>query len=123
MWQDFATAGTTSDWQSAALAQYATGSALSNMSRGLYADHYNGLVTKGTATHNARATSATPAADPTKVIVTDCSDSTTYEKFYTNGKPANDGAGGRQLINAIVQMQPGGDWKVTDFGVQVVGTC
>jgi hypothetical protein len=124
MWQDFAKAGTTSDWQSPALAQHATGIALSNMSRGLYADHYNGLVTKGTATHDPRASSMAPLADPSTVVVTDCSDSTHYLKYYgISGKPANDGPGGRQLINATVQKQSDGTWKVSDFGVQTVGTC
>lgn len=124
MWQDFAQAGTTSDWQSPALPQYATGVALSDMSRGLYADKYNGLVTRGTATHNPQVTSMNPASDPTRVMVSDCSDSTHYLKYYSSsGKPANDGPGGRQLINATVQKQSDGSWKVTDFGVQAVGTC
>lgn len=124
MWQDFARAGTTSDWQSPALPQYATGIALSDMSRGLYADKDNGLVTRGTATHNPKVSSMTPASDPTTVVVSDCSDSRNYLKYYaSSGKPANDGPGGRQLINATVQKQPDGSWKVTDFGVQAVGTC
>lgn len=124
MWQDFAQAGTTSDWQSPALAQYATGIALSNMSRGLYADHYNDLVTRGTATHDPQVTSADPPADPTKVTITDCSDSTNYLKYNAKtGQPANDGPGGRQLISGIVQKQADGSWKVSDFGVHGVGTC
>jgi hypothetical protein len=124
MWQDFAKAGTTSDWQSPALAQHATGIALSNMSRGLYADHYNGLVTQGTATHDPQTSSMVPPSDPNTVVVTDCSDSTHYLKYYgSSGKPANDGPGGRQLINATVQKQSDGTWKVSDFGVQAVGTC
>jgi hypothetical protein len=124
MWQDFAKAGTTSDWQSPTLAQYATGIALSNMSRGLYADHYNGLITKGNATHDARVSSVDPASNPTTVVVTDCSDSTHAQKYQaSNGQPANDSPGGRRLINAIVQKQSDGGWMVSDFGVQAVGTC
>jgi hypothetical protein len=124
MWQDFAQAGTTSDWQSPTLAQYATGIALSNMSRGLYADHYNDLVTRGTATHNPHVTSADPPVDPTKVVITDCSDSTNYLKYNAKtGQAANDGPGGRQLITGIVQKQTDGSWKVSDFGVHGVGTC
>ncbi|KAA2246002.1 hypothetical protein F0L68_40915, partial [Solihabitans fulvus] len=42
MWQDFVAAGTTSDWQTPRRGQHATGIALTNMSRSLYADHYNG---------------------------------------------------------------------------------
>ncbi len=40
-----------------------------------------------------------------------------------NGQPANDGPGGRRQINAIVKKAVDGSWKVTDFGVQAVGTC
>ncbi|MGB6163297.1 MAG: hypothetical protein WCF33_12440 [Pseudonocardiaceae bacterium] len=124
MWRDFADAGTTSDWRSLKLAQNATGDALSTLSRGLYADHYNGLVTKGTPTHNAQVSSVDPASEPTKVIVSDCSDSTNALKYRAdNGQPANDGPGGRRQINAIVRKAVDGSWKVTDFGVQTVGTC
>ena len=31
--------------------------------------------------------------------------------------------GGRQLINAIVEKQADGSWKVSDFGVHDTGTC
>jgi hypothetical protein len=124
MWWDFAAAGTTSDWRSPSLARYATGIALSNMSRGLYADHYNGLVTKGTASHDPRVSSTSPPGDPNTVTVSDCSDSTHYLKYRaSSGKLANDGPGGRQLINATVRRQADGSWKVSDFGVQGVGTC
>lgn len=124
MWDDFVAAAATSDWQSPKLGQYATGLALSTLSRGLYADHYNGLVSKGSPTHNVTVTSVDPASDPTKVMVTDCSDSTKALKYRAdNGQPANDGPGGRRQINATVQKQADLSWKVTDFGVQAVGTC
>jgi hypothetical protein len=124
MWQDFVSAAATSDWQSPKLGRYATGVALSTLSRGLYADHYNGLISKGSPTHNVAVTSAGPASDPTKVVVADCSDSTKALKYHAgNDQPANDGPGGRRQINATVQKQADGSWKVTDFGVQAVGTC
>lgn len=124
MWQDFAAAGTTSDWQSPALAQHATGIALTNMSRGLYADHYNHLVTKGTATHDPHVSSVDPPADPTKVTISDCSDSRHYLKYDDRtGQPAPDSPGGRQSITAIVEKQANGVWRVSDFGVHGVGSC
>jgi hypothetical protein len=124
MWDDFVAAAATSDWQSPKLGQYATGLALSTLTRGLYADHYNGLVSKGSPTHNVQVSSVDPQANPAKVIVRDCSDSTDALKYHAdNGQPANDGAGGRRLIKATVEKQPDGSWKVSDFGVQGVGTC
>lgn len=124
MWSDVVAAATTSDWQSPKLGQYATGIALTNLSRGLYADHYNGLVTKGQPVLHPVVSSLTPPNDPQKAIVTDCGDSTHWLKYRAdNGQLADDKPGGRQLINAIVEKQADGSWRVSDFGVHDVGTC
>lgn len=124
MWQDFVEAGRTSDWQSSKLGQHATGVALTNMSRGLYADHYNGLVTKGEPVLNPTVSSTEPAGEPKKIIVSDCGDSTNWLKYRAdNGQLADKEPGGRQAINAIVEKQSDGSWKVSDFGVHDVGTC
>lgn len=124
MWEDFVAAAATSDWQSPNLGRHATGLALSTLSRGLYADHYKGLVSKGSPTHNAQVSSVDPAEAPAKVIISDCSDSTNALKYRAdNGQPADDGPGGRRLIKATVEKQSDGSWKVSSFGVQGVGTC
>ncbi|WP_235922136.1 hypothetical protein [Lentzea tibetensis] len=124
MWQDFVAAGTTSDWQSAKLGQHATGIALTNLSRGLYADHVNGLVTKGEPKLSPTVSSVEPADTPTKIVVTDCGDSTNWLKYRKdNGQLADNKPGGRHLINAIVQKQTDGSWKVSDYGVHDAGTC
>lgn len=124
MWHDFVVAGTTSDWQSASLGQYATGIALTNMSRALYADHYNGLVTKGEPTYEPSVSSVDPPDNPNKIVITDCSDDSRWLKYKADtGQLANDTPGGRHLINAIVQKQADGSWKVSEYGVHEVGTC
>jgi hypothetical protein len=124
MWQDFAAAGATSDWRSPRLGQYATGVALTNLSRGLYADHYNGLVTKGEPILNPSVFSVDPPQDPTTVVITDCGDSTQWLKYRAdNGQLADDKPGGRRLINAIVDKQSDGSWKVSDYGAHEIGTC
>jgi hypothetical protein len=124
MWQDFVTAGRTSDWQSSELGRHATGIALQTMSRGLYADHQNGVVTKGEPVLQPEVSSVEPATDPTKIVVTDCGDSTNFLKYdRETGLPVDDEPGGRQLINAVVELQSDGSWKVSDFGVHGVGSC
>jgi hypothetical protein len=124
MWADVVAAGVTSDWQSARLGDHATGLALTNLSRGLYADTRNGLVTRGQPTFDPRPLSAEPADDPTKVVVSDCADSSSWVKVrVSDGSPADLEAGGRRAINAIVEKQSDEAWKVSDFGVQAVGTC
>lgn len=124
MWDDFAAAAATSDWRSPKLGQYATGLALSTLSRGLYADHASGVISKGNPTHHILESSVDSARNPRTVMVTDCSDSTHALKFNARtGQPANDSPGGRRLIVATVRRQSDRSWKVVDFGVHEVGTC
>ncbi|WP_020663128.1 hypothetical protein [Amycolatopsis benzoatilytica] len=124
MWQDMADAATTSDWQSPALARHATADALSTISRGLYADHYNGLVTKGAPVTRPTATNAQPAAAPSSVTVLDCGDDSNWLKYRGDtGQPANDGRGGRRRITALVKNTGDRTWKVAAFAVRDVGTC
>ena len=124
MWADYATAATTSDWQSPKLGQHATGTALSTISRGLYADHYNGLVSRGAPVLRPIVSSVDPPNNPTKVMITDCGDSTHWLQYRAdNGQLADNKPGGHRLINATVQKQTDGSWKVTDFGVHDLGSC
>jgi hypothetical protein len=111
MWQDFVTAGRTSDWQSPQLAQHATGIALQNLSRGLYADHQNGVVSKGEPVLEPAVSSVEPVTDPEKVVITDCGDSTNFLKYDKDtDRPVDNEPGGRQLINAVVELQADGSW-------------
>lgn len=124
MWADFAAAATTSNWQSPRLAVHATAYALSTMSRGLYADHYNGLVSRGAPILHPTVSSADPPGSPTKIIITDCGDDTHWLKYRaSNGQLADKTPGGHRLINAVVDQQSDGSWKVTDFGVHDEGSC
>ncbi|MFF4506657.1 hypothetical protein [Streptomyces sp. NPDC001401] len=118
-----AQAAKTSDWNSPTLGQYATGDALSVISRSLYADHLNGLVTKGNPKNFPKVTSAKPAANPSTVMISDCGDSTHWLKYRKgNGKLADEG-GGRRAITAEVKRQAPGPWRVTRFAVEGLGSC
>ncbi|WP_253838651.1 hypothetical protein [Actinokineospora globicatena] len=124
MWADFVEAGHTSDWQSVKLGVHATGVALTNLSRGLYADHYNGLVTRGEPVLNPTVSSVEPATEPKKIIVSDCGDSTNWLKYRADtGELADEEPGGRRAINAIAEKQSDGSWKISDYGVHELGTC
>lgn len=124
MWSDMADAATTSDWKSPRLARNATAEALSKISRGLYADHYNNLVSKGKPENSPAVESVEPADNPTTVNIVDCGDDSHWIKYRAdNGQPANDGPGGRRHINAVAKKAVDGSWKVTDFAIQDVGTC
>jgi hypothetical protein len=124
MWRNFADAAATSDWRSPELAQNATGDALSVLSRTMYADHYNGLASRGQPVNNPRVSSVEPADAPTTVMVSDCGDDSHWLKYRAdNGQLADDTPAGRRAITAEVKLARDGTWKVTRFAVEAVGTC
>ncbi|WP_405657776.1 hypothetical protein [Streptomyces sp. NBC_00079] len=124
MWRDMAVAAKTSDWDSPQLGRNATGDALSTISRALYADHVNGLVSRGVPKNYPRVTKAAPAANPTTVVISDCGDSTHWLRYRKDtGKLADDKPDGRRDITAEVKKQKDGGWKVTRFAVWQVGSC
>jgi hypothetical protein len=124
MWRTMAAAARSSDWQSGLLSTYATGTALTTISQGLYADHQHGLITLGEPKNSPSVAGWEPAEDPTTVTIADCGDSTNWLKYHAaTRQPANDGPGGRRAISAVVTKQTGGRWMVSDFAVRAVGTC
>jgi hypothetical protein len=124
MWRDVAAVATTSDWQSPRLAAHATGDALQVLSRQLYADHYNGLVSKGTPTNTPVAQSVDSQYEPTTVVIRDCSDASHWLKYRADtGQPADNEPGGKHLINAEVKLAVDGSWRVTRFAVESTGSC
>lgn len=119
LWRAMAKAATTSDWRDPELAKFATGDALAVVTRSLYLDHQNGVVTRGAPKTNPRTTSVTS----TKVVIADCGDDSGWLKYKANGQLQNDTPGGRRAITAEVQRQPDGSWRVTRFAVEGVGSC
>lgn len=124
MWHNMATAARTSNWRSPLLSEFATGEALKTIANGLYTDYQNGLITLGTPKNSPTVSQIEPVDEPHTVWVDDCGDSTRWLKYDADtGAPANDGPGGRRAISAVVTKQAGGEWRVSDFAVQEVGTC
>ena len=118
-----AKAGETSDWQSPTLARYATGDALGVITRSLYTDHLNGVITKGAPKNSPTVASVDPQDDPTTIMISDCGDSTNSLKYKQNGQLLNDKPGGKRSITAEVKKQADGSWRVTRFAVEGLGSC
>jgi hypothetical protein len=124
MWRDVAAVAATSDWRSPRLAEHATGDALSVLSRQLYADHYNGLISKGAPSNSPVAQSVDSQYEPKTVVVSDCSDASTWLKYRAdNGQPADDEPGSKHRIHAEVKLAVDGSWRVTRFAVEGTGSC
>ncbi|MEV8609535.1 hypothetical protein AB0383_16650 [Amycolatopsis sp. NPDC051373] len=124
MWDDVAVVAATSDWQSPRLADHTTGDALSVLSRQMYADHANGLITKGHPVSVPVVQSVEPQSAPKTVMIRDCSDARGWLKYRTDtGKPADSESGGKHLINAEVKLAVDGSWRVTRFAVAGIGSC
>lgn len=125
MWQAMARAAQTSDWASPELDEYATGLARASIIRSLYADHFRGVVTRGSPTNAPVVRSVEPAQDPTRVMIEDCGDSTHALKYHQGTDiPAGDGpGGGRRAIIAEVLREPDRTWRVNRFAVRGLGTC
>jgi hypothetical protein len=123
MWKADAKASHTADWQAPYLSRYASGSALQVLTGGLYADHLNGVVAKGEPVNHPRVTSAGPEDAPTTVMIEDCSDSRNWLQYKTDGSLVDSTPGGMRRIVAEVKKHADGLWRVTQFGVGVVGSC
>ncbi|GAA0609605.1 hypothetical protein GCM10010174_28650 [Kutzneria viridogrisea] len=123
MWAAFVAASKTSNWQDPQLSHFATGVALTTLARSLFADHDAGMVTIGEPVLNPHVASVDPPSAPRKVVITDCGDSSHWLRHRADNGELSDAPGGRRLINAIVEKQPDGSWRVSDFGVHDVGTC
>lgn len=119
MWQAMAKAATTSNWRDPDLSKFATGDALAVITRSLYVDHQNGVVTRGAPTTNPRVTSSSS----TKVVIADCGDDSGWLKYKANGQLQNGTPGGHRAITAEVQRQADGSWRVARFAVEGVGSC
>jgi hypothetical protein len=122
MWDAYVAASNSGDPQSPALAQYATGSALQTMTKGLTANKSKGLTSKGSPQMDPHQTGFGPADAPTSVTIGDCLDDSHWLLYKANGELADNTPGGRRKVTAQVD-KVSGEWKVTAFAVQGVGTC
>ena len=122
MWADLVAAARTSDYQSAALGDHATGEALTLFTQGLARDQLHDIVTRGHVVLAPVVTSVTPSAGPDRAAVSDCVDDSDWIEYTTTGARATNPAGGRRRTTAVVTRHAG-TWKVSELTVEAVGTC
>ncbi|WP_235926479.1 hypothetical protein [Actinokineospora pegani] len=119
-----AEAAETSDWTAPDLAVFATGAALNTLTTSLQTDFDRGVVTTGRPVLEPRVTSAEPQNDPQLARISDCGQSDEWIKVHRDTRqPVDANPGGRRRIAAVVEVQPDGRWRVSDFAVQAIGSC
>ncbi|MBL7489721.1 hypothetical protein I6A60_29325 [Frankia sp. AgB1.9] len=122
MWADWVAVAATSDYQDPRLAQHLSGAAFSMVYKAVYLNKSQGLVGRGQPTLSPRVTAATPADNPTRITVIDCTDDSQWLRYTLDGKPKDDTPGGRHLTEALL-LQNAGVWKVDQLLIQEIGTC
>jgi hypothetical protein len=122
MWADLVSAARTSDFQSTALSQHATGQALTLFVQGLARDQLHGIVTRGEPEFHPVVTSLSPDRDPTAATVADCFDDTHWVEYKTSGGLAKNAPGGRRSTTAQL-VKASGTWKVDRLTIMKTGTC
>jgi hypothetical protein len=123
MWQAYAKAGATANPDDADLARYADGAALKTLRDGLASLRRKHQVLKGQYRSNPHPADAPPSAPLSTVVVEDCLDDSEFLTYTANGQLADSQPGGRRATRATVTLAGPGQWKVSSFGVQTVGTC
>jgi hypothetical protein len=118
MWADLVSAARTSDYQSRALSQHATGTVLTLFVQGLARDQLHGIVTRGQPVLHPTVTSSSTD----RATVTDCFDDTHWLEYKTSGGLAKNTPGGRRTTTATL-IRMSGVWKVDQLSVGKVGTC
>ena len=117
-------AAETADYKNPRLASHMKGQALTLWTQNLADQQAKGLVTRGTLLRNPHVTRAEPAAEPTRVEVSDCLDDSSWLKYKRDGGAlADDIPGGRHTSAAAIVRQPDGSWLVEQQLIGVVGSC
>ena len=124
MWAAYDRAGRApaADPEDPGLAVYAAGRALQVLTGGLRSLREQGLVIDGRVELNPVVVELSPSQEPTRVRIEDCGDSSGWLTVDATTGEVSDEPRGRQLVIATV-ANVDGQWKVTDFAVQAVGSC
>lgn len=122
MWQAYAAAARTSDYQSPALPRYAAGDALQVLTRALYDARRNGITIQGQPVIHPAVTVLDQQAVPARAVVRDCVDDSRWLAYGRHGAPVPGAAAGRHRVDATLRLF-GRSWKVTYFMLQRAGTC
>ncbi|MFC7759697.1 hypothetical protein ACFQY4_18030 [Catellatospora bangladeshensis] len=123
MWRAYERALAEGSADSPFLAEYADGPALLLLSRAVRSTAAAGLRGSGATLLSPKATGVHPMADPTRVTVSDCMDTSATRVYRFDGSPYADAPGGRRQMTASVALSADGKWRVNQIRLEQVGSC
>jgi hypothetical protein len=124
MVNDWVSAARTASYQDPALGQYASGSALEELTKALLAEQEKHAVSKGDpVVTNVSYGEMTPTSNPTQIVINSCfSDASWLEYKASDGSLYNNVPGGRHKTQ-LLAMDEDGTWKIDQLEIGGVGTC
>jgi hypothetical protein len=124
MVNDWVSASLTADYKDPALAQYASGSALQEITKALYTEQTKNAVSKGApVVTDISYGQMVPTADPTEVVINSCfSDKSWLEYKASDGNLYNSTPGGGHKTQVLAEDEDG-TWKIDQLAMNSVGTC
>ncbi|MFH7598612.1 hypothetical protein WDV06_26490 [Streptomyces racemochromogenes] len=107
------------------LERYATDAALADIKATLFWYQQRGTVMKGQPAHAPTVESVDTTGDPQRAVVSDCVDSTGYDKVdKASGQPAPAPSGPRRhVVTSTVQRTGSGPWLVYRSTIERDRTC
>ncbi|WP_329438809.1 hypothetical protein OG906_34090 [Streptomyces sp. NBC_01426] len=107
------------------LEKHATDKALADIKATLFWYQQRGTVMKGAPVHSSKVDSLDTSKDTWRAAITDCVDSTAYDKVdKTSGKPVTAPSGPRRhVVTSTAQRTKTGPWQVYTSTIERDRTC
>jgi hypothetical protein len=119
---DWVAAAARSDYGSTRLSEHASGAALALITRVVFDNFRNKVVSKGEPVISPSFVEANSETSPTRIKIVDCLDGTHWLNYKANGQLQDNIPGGRSHTEALVVLV-NGVWKVDQLAIQKTGTC
>jgi hypothetical protein len=121
---DWVSASLTADYTDPALAQYASGSALQEITKALYTEQTKNAVSKGAPVVTGISYGQmVPSSDSTEVVINSCFSDTSWLEYKASDGSLYNGAPGGRHKTQVLAKDEGGTWKIDQLAMNSVGTC
>lgn len=124
MVNDWVSAARTANYQDPALGQYASGSALEELTKALLAEQQKHAVSEGDpVVTNVTYDEMVPAGNPTQIMINSCFSDTSWLEYKASDGSLYNNVPGGQHKTQVLAMDEDGTWKIDQLEIGGVGTC